>query len=102
MLSAIMLLVSFLFSVAFLAPSDLLLSLIILSSTLPVDRLEPKIQQPTGDGSGNSRRRGGGGRDGGRGGGCSGDSLCGGSGSGDGDINVAATTAMTAMCGKRG
>jgi hypothetical protein len=37
-----------------------------------------EIQQPTGDGSGNSRRR----CDGGRGGGCSGDSLCGGSGSG--------------------
>ena len=66
------------------------------------DRSEPKIQQPTGDGSGNSRRRGDGGSGGGRGGGCSGDSLCGGSGSGDGDSNVAATTAMTAMCDKRG
>ena len=48
-------------------------------------------------------RREDGGRDSGRGGGCSGDSLlCGGSGSGDGDSNVAAATAMTAMCGKRG
>jgi hypothetical protein len=35
MLSVIMSLVSFLFSAAFFAPSDLLLSLIILSSTLP-------------------------------------------------------------------
>jgi hypothetical protein len=61
-----------------------------------------EIQQPTGDGSGNSRRRGDGGRGGGRGGGCSGNSLCGGSGSGDGDSNVAATTAMMAMCDKRG
>ena len=54
-------------------------------------------QQPTGDGSGNSRRRGDGGRGGGRGGGCSGDSLCGGSGSGDGDSNVAATKGTRAM-----
>jgi hypothetical protein len=61
------------------------------------DRSEPKIQQPTGDGSSNSQRRGDGGRGSGRGGGCSGDSLCGGSGSGDEDSNVAATTAMTAM-----
>jgi uncharacterized membrane protein YgcG len=61
-----------------------------------------ELQQPTGDGSGNSRRRGDGGRGGGRGGGCSGDILCGGSGSGDGDSNVVATTATTAMCDKRG
>jgi hypothetical protein len=58
------------------------------------DRSEPKIQQPTGDGSGNSRRRGDGVRGGGRGGGCSGNSLCGGSGSGNGDSNVVATMAM--------
>jgi hypothetical protein len=66
------------------------------------DRSEPKIQQPTGDGSGNSQRRGDGGRGGGRGGGCSGDSLCGGSGSGNGDSNVVATMVLTEMCDKHG
>ena len=45
----------------------------------------------------NLARREDGGRDGGRGGGCSGNSLCGGSGSGDGDSNVAATKATRAM-----
>ena len=65
------------------------------------DKSEPKVQQPTGDGSGNSQRRGDGGRSGGRGGGCSGDSL-GGSGSGDGDSNIAAKMPMTAMCDKHG
>ena len=49
------------------------------------------------DESGNSQQRGDGGRGGGRDGGCSGDSICGESGSGDGDSNVAAMTAMTAM-----
>ena len=66
------------------------------------DRLEPKIQQPTSDGSDNSQRRGDDGRGGARGGGCSGNSLCGSSGSGDRDSNVAATAAMTAMCDKHG
>jgi hypothetical protein len=52
-------------------------------------------QQPTIDGGNGNRQQSG---NGGRGSGSSGDSLCGGSISGNGDSSVAATTATTAMC----